>query len=312
MHSVVPQQWLEANVIPIYKKNEASDPSNYRPISLTVVVSKVMERILRDSLLQYLLENRLLTKDQHGFLPNKSTLTNVLSSTNMWIKAVNNNKSVHAIYLDFAKAFDSVSHPKLIYKLSKYGINGNLLKWIKAFLYNRKQYVLVDGIRSFSCIVRSGVPQGTVLGPILFAIYINDLVDVVKNSYISLYADDVKLYIYIDKNENKSGLLQDDLVCVHEWSKDWQLNVAINKSSVFTFGGSVGTPIYSVGDLDLELVSEINDLGFHIDSNKKFSSHCKIITKKAMRISANIFRVFKIRETKFLFKMFDTYVRTIV
>ncbi|MCG8430647.1 MAG: hypothetical protein MJA29_05710 [Candidatus Omnitrophica bacterium] len=308
-NSVIPSQWLEAKIIPIFKKGENANPSNYRPISLTVVASKVMERIIKDNMIKFLNENNLLNENQHGFLSNKSTLTNVLSTINKWIKWVNDRKVVHAAYIDFAKAFDSVSHRKLAYKLSKYGINGNLLSWIKTFLNNRQQYVLVDNSKSSSCLVKSGIPQGTVLGPILFAIYINDLVDVVKNSHISLYADDAKIFTYIDNNEVKSWLLQDNLIAVHEWSKIWQLNVAINKCSVFIFGHSLGTlPCYSVGSLDLEVVTEINDLGFILSSNKKFSAHCKKITKKACRISANVFRNFKNRDTNFLIKLFNTYI----
>ena len=309
----IPDQWREAKIVPIYKKKgENSDPSNYRPVSLTVAASKVFERIIKDEMMQFLRTNNLITSKQHGFLSRRSTLTNVLRTLNSWFKARSHHKIVHCVYIDFAKAFDTVSHPKLIHKLSMYGFAGNLLTWIKAFLTDRTQYVMVENCKSRTCPVFSGVPQGTVLGPLLFMMYVNDLVDCVQTADISLYADDAKIFDFLPSNVRQSYLLQEDLRRVHEWSNTWQLSVAIQKCSVFVFGNYVDAPQYFLGNVQLDVTREINDLGFMLSQNQKFSAHCAKISKRALRLSAHIFRVFKTRKTKFLLKMFETYVRPIV
>jgi hypothetical protein len=172
--------------------------------------------------------------------------------------------------------------------------------------------VVVENYKSRACPVSSGVPQGTVLGPLLFMLYVNDLIDCVKSTEISLYADDAKIFDCVPCNVRQSCLLQEDLRRVHEWSITWQLSVAIQKCSVFVFGSFVDAPQYSLGNAQLEVTNEINDLGFLLSQNQKFSAHCSRISKRALRLSAHIFRVFKTRTTKFLLKMFQTYVRPIV
>ena len=200
----------------------------------------------------------------------------------------------------------------MLFKLSKYGISGKLLAWLKAFLTNRKQFVVVDNCRSESCYVKSGVPQGTVLGPVLFIVYINDMIEVVKSCEIALFADDAKIYDVLNYNESKSNALQADLCSIFKWSKTWQLTVAILKCSVLCFGKFGDACAYSLGDALLNNVSEVNDLGFLISSNGKFTSHYKKIVKKSLQVAANIFRVFKTKDKFFLMKMFNTYIRPIV
>ncbi|MCG8431179.1 MAG: hypothetical protein MJA29_08390, partial [Candidatus Omnitrophica bacterium] len=204
---IVPSDWLDAKVVPIFKKGEISDVKNYRPISLTSVASKVFERIIKDQMLKFLLEN----KKQHGFISKRSTLTKVINSLSKWFNAINENQSVHCILIDFAKAFDTVSHSKLLLKLPKNGISGKLLIWLEAFLTKRKQYVIMDEFKSPSFPVKSGVPQGTVLGPLLFKIYVNDLETVVINSEIALFADDAKIFKVISNDEIYSQELQEDI-----------------------------------------------------------------------------------------------------
>jgi len=197
--SVVPEDWKVATIVPVFKKGTATNVENYRPISLTCVASKIMERIISDQMASFFLENNVINKAQHGFLKGLSTSTNLLECFNHWTISIQARKSVTIAYIDFAKAFDTVSHPKLLYRLKLYGIDGCLLKWIERFLSGRSHTTRVgqclSTIRDLSC----GVIQGSGIGPLLFITYINELADLLSDYkvIVKLFADDLKLYAEI-------------------------------------------------------------------------------------------------------------------
>ncbi len=178
-----------------------------------------MESVIKAEMLKYARDHKLITKEQHGFLARKSTGTQLLDCVNDWIIGIRDKKCVD-VYLDFQKAFDSVCHKKLLQKLEGYGICGFLLKWICAFLSNRKQRVVINDVCSEVCDVISGVPQGSVLCPLLFLLYVNDIVDCASDGVkIKLFADDVKLYVIYQKNENlEKSLLCNSLREIMSWS----------------------------------------------------------------------------------------------
>jgi hypothetical protein len=230
--STLPMDWKIADIIPLYKgKGNSNSRRNYRPISLTSHCCKLLERILKDWILSHVLSENLLCSRQHGFLPGRSIQTNLLPCMKDWTSALDRGYLVDVIYIDVSKAFDSVSHNKLLNKLYKTNIHSSLYNWISDFILNRRQRVKVNNSYSDYVPVTSGVPQGSVLGPLLFALYMNDLPSVVKNSKVQIYADDTKIYFCYD--ESVSPLeLQEDLDNVVKWFNTWLLEIAVKKCYV--------------------------------------------------------------------------------
>ena len=190
---VIPDDWKKANITCIFKKGNKQNPGNYRPVSLTSVICKLLERTVREEIVNHLSVNKLLSDSQFGFRKNRSTILQLLTVMNEWTEALDDGIQIDTVYLDFRKAFDSVPHKRLIKKLEGYGIKGILLEWFKNFLNGRQQRVVINGKTSDWTNVLSGIPQGSILGPILFIIFINDLPGVVGN-VCKLFADDCKLY----------------------------------------------------------------------------------------------------------------------
>ena len=204
--------------------------SNYRPISLTSVVGKLLESIIARNIREHLEKYNLIKSTQHGFMKGKSCLTNLLTFYRKVYEAADKDENYDVIYLDFSKAFDKVPHQRLLHKVKAHGIGGKVYTWIEAWLRDRKQRVQVNGVRSDWENVSSGVPQGSVLGPLLFIIYINDL-DCGITSDISKFADDTKIGRLV-KSDIDIKTLQEELNGLHEWSNKWMMQFNVNKCSV--------------------------------------------------------------------------------
>ena len=191
----LPHDWRNAVVVPIHKKGAKNDPSNYRPVSLTSIICKILESIIREELLGHLRANNLISEHQYGFMPGRSCTLQLLDVLNSWTDGLDNKgRSIDIIYTDLKKAFDLVSHKGLVHKLPAFGIGIVLINWISAFLSGRLQKVRVGLETSSWTPVTSGVPQGSVLGPVLTILYINDLVLNLNNSTAKLFADDAKIF----------------------------------------------------------------------------------------------------------------------
>ena len=303
----VPADWKSANVTPIFKKGDRNTPGNYRPISLTSVVGKMLESIIRDKIVNYLERHSLIRDSQHGFRNKRSCLSNLLTFYNDLFSAHDITRSLDIVYLDFQKAFDKVPHNKLMFKVKQLGIDGNILKWIENWLSNRKQRVVINGTASDWAPVTSGVPQGSVLGPVLFIIYINDI-DVGLNNLISKFADDTKIGNSIITDHDRISL-QEDLNKISEWSQRWEMPFNVNKCHILQIGTRNHKFNYEMNGVKLESVQCIKDLGVSIASSLKFSQQCKDAAGKANRMLGFINRNFSFKNKDVILPLYISLVR---
>ena len=308
--STLPDEWKIAHVSPVYKKGKKNLAENYRPVSLTSIACRLMEKILKDQIMQHLMNEKLLSKHQHGFMGKRSTVTQLLCYLDKCADSISDSKVVDVIYFDFAKAFDTVPHRRLLKKLNAYGIKGKELDWIKSFLSDRHQSVKVNGKLSKKCKVLSGVPQGSVLGPLLFVIYINDLPEV-TNSKMYLFADDTKLVEEIN-NVDDAIRLQQDIDAMEKWSNDWLLRFHPDKCHVLTIGkfwNIKHSHPYAIGGSVLEHVDQEKDLGVIIDGELTFDEHIFSKIKKANSIVGLISRSFDFLSPEMFRTLFMAFVR---
>ena len=313
----VPLSWKNANITALFKKGSKVDPGNYRPISITSVVSKLLEKLIKNAIMKHLTHLNLLSKKQHGFVQNKSCATNLIESSDFITDALANKYSVDLILLDFSKAFDKVSHPKLLLKLENYGISGKILQWIRSFLQNRNQRVVMGDYSSEWCQVRSGVPQGSVIGPLLFIIYINDLPDLL-NCNSSLFADDTKIYSRLSESSYELDVerIQLDLDIIVKWCNDWQMELNVDKCKVMHIGRLNKNHNYTMLNNDerkilLKTESE-RDLGIIISNNMKYESQCNKASSSAIRMLNLLKHTFNSRDINLWKKLYMTYIRPLL
>ena len=303
----LPRNWLRGNITAIFKKGRREDPLNYRPISLTSVLCKLMEKILRKRIVEHLESNHIFSIHQHGFRTRRSCLTALLEYFEYVSKVSDENVPIDAIYLDCQKAFDSVPTKRLLVKVDAVGIKGKLYTWIKSFLTDREQRVCVRGEYSQWSEVLSGVPQGSVLGPVLFLIYVNDIVMNI-DSTIKLFADDAKVYRAI-RSQNDNDTLQADLDLLSNWSRKWLLKFNALKCKAVHFGHSNPNHVYSLNDNPLDSSPEEKDLGVHVSNNFKFSSHISKIASKANSVLGRINRAFTFKDKELMKQLYTSMVR---
>jgi len=307
----VPADWKIAEVTPIFKKGDKTLVKNYRPISLTSIVCKTLEKVVRQQLMQHMTENTLIAPEQHGFLEGRSCTTNLLSTMEKWTEALDQGQPMDAIYLDFAKAFDTVPHQRLSRKLLSYGVEGQALNWINNFLSDRWQTVNISGQKSTPTRVISGIPQGSVLGPSLFVVYINDLPDCIDSS-VELFADDSKIFRPVPDSEQNT-VLQDDINSLVTWSEKWQLKFNADKCVTLHLGYNNRQHTYSMtsngNSQILSSTTEERDLGIKIDPTLTFTKHVTTQVKKANQIVGLIRRSFDYLDIPTLKKIYTGLVR---
>ncbi len=313
--SCLPTQWLIAHVTPIFKHaGSRLQVENYRPISLTSIVCKVFENIIKDEMMVHLVSNNLIHSNQHGFVPMRSTQSNLLYTINDWSIALDSKNNTDCIFIDFKKAFDSISHAKLLHKLHSFGFSSLTIKWIKSFLSGRTQRVKIGQPASLSPQINctSGVPQGSVLGPLLFISFINDLFNICTFGKLVLYADDASLYAVVNNN-NDASRLQDDLNNIFIWSQLWQLPLNIKKCSFMRIRSATNiTTAYNIGGTQLQRVTQARVLGVTLCENLSNSIHCDNISSLGYRRAFLLLNSFHSSNLCTMISLYKTYVRPLL
>lgn len=281
----IPQDWKIARLVPVFKKGDPTAPGNYRPISITSSCCKLFEHIIANYITKFLEDRNLLSSFQHGFRKGFSTVTQLTSVVHSFANILDKSGQVDAIFLDFSKAFDVVSHAHLVKKLQFTGLPAFIINWISSYLINRKQFVRIDEDCSQSLPVSSGVPQGSVLGPLLFLVYVNDIVAVITEPVqIRLFADDCVLFNVITSREDQS-VLNSNLHNIYNWCRKWNMNLNSDKSvfmKITNKKNSLTFP-YSLPGQPLKEVTEYQYLGVTITHNLSWNKHISNICTSSFR-----------------------------
>lgn len=306
-----PTLWKIAHVVPIYKSGDKNQCQNYRPISLLSCFAKIFESIVYDTLYNHF--KPYLHPQQHGFVSHRSTTSNLLEYKNFLCSAFARNVQVDSVYTDFSKAFDKVNHRALCIKLAAYGIHGSLLRWLQSYLRLRSQLVAVKGYLSTPVTVTSGVPQGSHLGPLLFVIFINDLVENLSCPCL-LYADDLKIFAAI-KESSDTMALQSDLYVLSNWCNKNYMQLNVDKCFVITFTRKsiVITYDYTLEGIILARKNLAKDLGVFFDSQLSFRDHYDYIIRRCSQLLGFICRITKdFRETRSFLHLYYSLIRSIL
>lgn len=283
---IIPSQWKMHLITPVFKSGDRSIINNYRPISLLCCFSKVLERLVHDKLSPHITST--VSQHQFGFLRGRSCQKQLLKMLSEIYMNRARKHCTDVVYLDLRKAFDSVCHPILIKKLQTFGVTGTLLNWLINYLTGRLQLVSIRGSLSGTLPVTSGVPQGSILGPLLFLVYINDMPDAVSSS-ILLFADDTKCLRSVPHSIHFSTVLQEDLDLLCLWSSNNLIAFNKAKSAVLRFHASTNlpsAPLYHVNGTYMLAVNTLRDLGVTMSSDISFSEHINCVVTKAYRMLA--------------------------
>jgi hypothetical protein len=304
--AIVPRDWNLAAVTPIHKGGSKETAGNFRPVSLTSVVLKIMERIVREKLAEFFTNTNQITARQHGFMKKRSCLSNLLCFLDEITIRLDKGEKVEVCYLDFQKAFDSVNHRMLLLKLESYGVSSQLVNWVKAFLENRTFHVVVEGESSRKGKACSGVPQGSVLGPLLFLVFINDLAGSLKCPCY-MFADDVKIV-----GNPTSDALRADLETIYHWTKVWKLPLNQRKCQRL-IAKTTDSPPLLLGSpsnrTEIPDVTVIRDLGVQIAANFTPTAQCEAAAKKAKKAFYLLKRTMASRDPEVLLPLYKVHVR---
>lgn len=306
-----PSKWKTSFITPILKSGDSTNVENYRPISILSAISKIYDKLILKHIQTK--TSHLLATEQHGFTMGKSTLSNLLEFTNYVTSNISGGGQIDTVYMDLAKAFDRIDHSILLSKLSRMPLDPCIIKLLNSYLTNRRQLVCVGGERSSPITPKSSVPQGSILSPLLFALFINDLPPLIK-SKILLFADDLKLFLKINDHSD-ARQLQKDIDTIFTWCNDNNLQLNIQKCHIVSFTRRQQTTFqyfnYNINHTSLGRKNVMKDLGITFDSKLTFESHINQIVKKAYKMLGFISRSLNKFKNISTYKiLYYTYVRS--
>ena len=309
---MIPDVLKLAYITPIHKGGSRQKPEQYRPVSLTSHLMKVFERVIKKKIIKHLIEKQKLNDGQHGFVPGRSTQTQLLCHYNDIYEALTEGKRLDTVFLDFAKAFDKVDHTILLEKVKKHGIGGKIGRWIMEFLKERKFRVVANGCMSREEDVISGVPQGTVLAAILFVIMISDIDENVKKCLIRSFADDTRVNKKIEGERDKE-LMQMDLEAIYEWAEKNKMKFNENKFEQMVHGTLKEItidPYKTSTGKEIQIKDTVKDLGILATNDLKFKEHIEKVTTQCKITMGSLLRTFSTREKEPMIKMFNSYIKS--
>ncbi|EYC24015.1 hypothetical protein Y032_0014g2271 [Ancylostoma ceylanicum] len=314
----VPTLWKKSIVTPINKHSSPTSPQDFRPISITSTAAKIMERCVKEKIDDFLDSHGIIPMNQFGFSKNSSTTDILLQSTHDWTMQLSKQKCIDIIYFDISKAFDTVSHQKLLRKLEYLGISGNILKWLESFLVERTFSVKIHDSYSNERNVTSGVPQGSVLGPLLFNIYLSDLpatLDYDTDVKLLMFADDIKMYACYDEGEAEAVTkkLQGNITKLMSYMRSWQLTISLEKTKVMYVGSKNPKKTYFLQpDSKIDECICIKDLGITYDNKLSYAKHIEKVVANARTVMFRLLRIFKNNFPSLLCRLFKLYVRPVL
>jgi hypothetical protein len=286
--SQVPSGMKTAKVTPIYKSDAQDEFSNYRPISLLPNFSKILEKLMFNRMVEFLDKHKILYEHQYGFRQNYSTEYALIELSDKIAQSIDKKKLMIGIFVDLSKAFDTLNHEILLSKLAHYGIRGVSNEWFRSYLSNRNQFVVFNNVLSAKSKITTGVPQGSILGPLLFLLYINDICNSSQILHFILYADDTNIF-YSSENINElCTTINNELRCVMQWFITNRLSVNIKKTNFVIFGTQAKIKYISKCKIFMENIEIVQTntakfLGVLIDSNLSWKCHIDYITKKVAK-----------------------------
>ena len=317
----LPKIWKHGRISPLFKKGKRNVPANYRPVTLTSIICKILESIFADNIIAHISNNNLQDKNQHGFTKLKSTVTNLLQALNIWTDALSHGFPIDIVYFDYEKAFDKVPHRRLLCQLQSLGITSEPLAWIEDFLSSRTQTVSVNGMSSATTEVTSGVPQGSVLGPILFLLYVCDASKLVNN-FLSLFADDTKLYSILLDLDHSPEELQEDVDSLCRWSEKMLMSYNIDKCHTLHLGPKNPNQNYILSKSNItneedsyvhlhkmNNVAAEKDLGVIIDNKLSFNQHIESKLLKAKQMLGIVRSTFKFIDEDIFLRLYKSIIR---
>ena len=282
---IFPNTWKDAVVTAIFKKGDRQSKANYRPISLLSCISKVFERIVFTNMYQYFVSNNLLNDCNSGFKKHDSTVNRLLALLDSIYRGLEERKDIILILLDISKALNKVWHPGLLYKLKQYGISGNLYAWFQSYLSNRRQRVVIGGRTSEFLPTHAGVPQGSILGPLLFLIFINDM-SFATNLECHQYADDTTFILKTKNPHNIDNLLNPQLQALSYWADLWRVTFNTNKTFYMYITNKSNCPHLPQTFLDNDIITEVyshRNLGLLLTNNLSWKDHINNVNEKALK-----------------------------